>query len=71
MDRSIQMLVNYHRLGLDAIFDQVDLVFMLYRGISIESSLRSLAEHRIQIQPRQHPAMQIRGLRRLNLEGWL
>ena len=68
MDRSIQTLMDHHRLGFEAIFDQVDLAFVLDRGIGIESSLSFLAEHRIQIQPCRHPAMQIRGLSRLHPE---
>ena len=69
MDRSIQTLVNCHRLGLDKIFDQVDLAFMLDGGIGMEPPLGFLAEHRIPIQPRRHPAMQIRGLSRLHPEA--
>ncbi len=31
MDRPIQALVDHHRLGLEAILDQIDLTFMLDR----------------------------------------
>ena len=51
LDRSIQTLVDRHRLPFDAILDQVDLAFMLDCGIGIEPPLGFQAEHRIQIQP--------------------
>ena len=50
MDRSVQTLVDHHRLGFEAIFDQVDLAFMLDRGIGIEPPLGFQAKHRIKIQ---------------------
>ena len=69
MDRSIQTLVDHHRLGFEAILDQVDLAFMLDRGIGIEPPLRFQTQHRIQIQPRRHPTMQIRRLSCLDSEA--
>ena len=68
LDRSIQTLVDRHRLPFDVILDQVDLAFMLDCGISIEPTLGFQAEHRIQIQPCWHPTMQVRGLSRLDPE---
>ena len=69
LDRSVQTLVDRHRLGFEAIFDQVDLAFMLDRGIGIEPPLRFQAQHRIEIQSRRHPTMQVRGLSRLDAKA--
>ena len=68
MDRSVQTLVDRHRLGFEAIFDEVDVAIMLDRGIGIEPPLSFRAKHRIEIQSCRHPTMQVRGLSRLDLE---
>jgi hypothetical protein len=62
-------LVNRYCLGFDAIFDQVDLAVVLDRGIGIEPPVGFQTEHRIEIQPRRHPTMQIGGLCRLDSEA--
>ena len=57
MDRSIQTLVDPHRLRFEAILDQVDLAVVLDRGIGIEPPLGFQAQHRIEIQLRRHLPM--------------
>ena len=69
MDRSIQTLVDHHRLGFEAILDQVELALVLDRGIGIEPPLGFQTQHRIEIQPHRHPTMQIGGLSRLDSEA--
>jgi hypothetical protein len=69
MNRSIQTLVDHHRLSFAAVFHQVDLAFMLDGGIGIESTWGFQAQHSIQIQPLRHPTMQIGGLRRWDPEA--
>jgi hypothetical protein len=68
LDRSIQTLVGPHRLGFEAIFNQVDLAVVLDCGIGIEPPLGFQAKHRIEIQSCRHPTMQVRGLSRLDPE---
>ena len=68
LDRSIQTLMDRHRLPFDSILDQVDLASMPDRGIGIEPPLGFQAEHRIEIQSCRHPTMQVRGLSRLDPE---
>ena len=68
LDRSIQTLMDRHRLPFDSILDQVDLAFMLNCGIGIEPPLGFQAKHRIEIQSCWHPTMQVCGLSCLDLE---
>jgi len=68
LDRSIQTLMDRHRLPLDSILDQVDLAVVLDRGIGIEPPLGFQAQQRIEIQSCRHPTMQVRGLSLLHPE---